>query len=278
MKSERQLLLLRRMRRSLIVLRIQTPKPVLQRIPRYWYFSVMAVLVVLTAVTSTRVALLFRAEAEATHARVVYVQKSNLDRRKIRIAALIDYQQRPKHVKVGRAPESKPEVSPTKVVKKRVVKTAPVQREISPEPDPIVITRRYAQPSQPRSIGEAFRRLTRAEDALALGWLLSRSEHFRHDPAWEKFRQATSAGDTPLRAYQIGVLFGALGDDFKAYRWSASAASLSDQSRYIRAYAVAADRLGKREEAARAYRRYLAVSPLVDSSQVAERLAVLESP
>lgn len=278
MKSERQKLLLRRMRRSLIALRIQTPQPVLQRIPRYGYFSVVAVLIVLTALTSTRAALLFRAEAEATHVRVVYVQKANLDRRQARVAALIDYQQRPAHVEASQVLEPKPEVSLIKVVKQPVVKAAPVQRASSPEPDPIVISRRYALPSQPLSIDEAFRRLNRAEDALALSWLLSRSESFRHDPAWERFQQATSAADAPLRAYQIGVLFGALGDDLKAYRWSASAASLSDRPRYIRAYAVAADRLGKREEAARSYRRYLAVSPSAGSSQVAERLAVLESP
>lgn len=276
MKSERQQLLLRRMRRSLIALRIQTPQPVLHRIPRYWYFSVMTVLVVLAALISTRAALLFRAEVEATQARVVYVQNANLDRRKVRAAALIDYQQWSKHVEVMREPE--PEVVVVKVVKQPVVKRVPVQRASSPEPAPIVISRRDAQPSQPQSIEGAFRRLIRAEDAMALNWLLSRSEGFRHDSAWERFQQAATAVDVPLRTYQIGVLHGALGDDHKAYRWSASAASLSDRPRNIRALAVAADRLGNHEEAARAYRRYLAVASTVDSSQIAERLAVLESP
>lgn len=277
MRSERQQLLLRRMRRSLIALRIQTPQPVLQRIPRYGYFSVMATLVVLTGLVSTRAALLFRAEVAATQARVVYVQKANLDRRQARVAALIDYQQRPEHVEVIPVAEPEPEIVAVEIVKRPVVKEVPVQRASSPEPAQIVISSRYAEPSQPQSIEGAFRRLSRVEDALALNWLLDRKEGFRHDPAWEKFQQATTAADAPLRAYQIGVLFGALGDDIKSYRWSASAASLSGRPRFIRAYAVAADRLGKSAEAARAYRRYLAVAPAAESSPIVGRLAVLES-
>lgn len=278
MKSQRQQLLLRRMRRSLIALRIQTPQPVLHRISRHWYFAVVAVLVLITALVSTRSALLFRAEVGATQARVIYVQKANLKRRQARAAALIDYQQRPRRVEASQVAEVEPDIMPVTVPNNSVIERAPAKSVALPKISAVVISSRYAKPAPPQSIDEAFHRLLRAEDNMALSWLTSRSPDFQYDPAWEKFQQAQTAVDTPLRAYQIGVLFGALGDELKAYRWSASAASSSNRARYIRAHAVAADRLGKRNEAAKAYRRYLAVAPATESSQVERRLAVLESP
>lgn len=260
--------------RSLIALRIQTPTPILCRINPLWFYAALALLVLLIVVVSTRTALLYRAEVKSLQARVVYVSKANRDRRQQRAAALIAYealgapvtvQPRPAEAKIVRAAE------PSRTKPRRVVQPAGRERI-----QRIHISTHTGESAPPSNTKDAFHSLLQERNEVALQWLVDRPARFANSPEWERFRQRAVLADSAHGQYQLGVLYGALGENARAYHWSRLAASASPLPRYLRAYAVAADKVGERVLATEAYRRYLRLADSKADGDIRSRLATLE--
>ncbi len=281
MKVGRQVKLLRRMRRSLIALRMQTPEPVVHRVPVSLYFSMVVLISFFVVIASTRAALIYRSEVKALNARIVSVESTNKERKKVRMAALIAYQQqnfsapKPKLLARVPAPVFKPETKlkkPTSILEPAIAKKSAEKRTT------VIINTSQAERTAPKNVEQALFRLQQGKDDLVLRWLVENPDGIERSPAWETYRHRVITGRSAEQFYQLGVLYGALGNHEKSLHWIGSAVELDDQARYLRAYAVSADRQGLQKKAIAAYLRYLSAPQARDSIEIRARIARLEKP
>lgn len=308
MSTPRGAELSRRLRRAVIAMQIQTPEPLPSRVDPRWYFAAVALLVLLIAAASARAALVFRAQVQGLEAQMVSVERANYARWQQRSAALIDYRQAarerqveppaPPRVVMEEAPEAVPQVAPEmaseavaqevhEAPRARAAAPVPTSTAVAPPPKAqmdrevvrVQVSARSVPAREPRSVEEAFALLPREGGERALAWLSRRAPAFRDSPAWEQFRRRSDVASQPHGQYQLGVLYGALDQHRQAYRWSRLASETSRKAEHLRAFAVAADKLGKRAEARAAYRRYLHQASPAQAAAVQARLQQLgEAP
>lgn len=276
MSGERQARLLQRMRRSLISLRVQTPDPVVYRIPTHWYGLAIALMVLLVATVSTQAALMYREDVSALNVRTELVQQANLERTQVRAAALINF-------------KSRPESLPEKAVAATIIESLPVADPIEamhvmakPVTPPshkakLTISSSQSERRLPYSVQEAFRRLERGRDDTALRWLAAHAQELRGSVEWQLFRDLSAVTRQPERYYQLGVLYGVLGERSKELQWLALAMADRKKSHHLRAYAIAADRNGLQRQALSAYRLYLKDSKAHGAEEIQARITALES-
>jgi len=288
-KNTRQSQLSRRMRRALIALQVQTPQPLVTRLPVSCYYVSIAVLLLLLLLVSTRSALVYRAELRSLEARVLYVQRSNHQQQQARSAALIAFQQRPvpviktknRPVEVAQQeqvtkPEPVPPLElPPVVVKPKMVVAPPVaQTLVKPR---VIISSSLSQAEAPRSVDNALHRLREGRDDVALRWLASRVQALLKNPSWSVFRHFASETHSAEHHYQLGVLLNAINETDQGLKWLSKAVSKKADARYLRAFAIAADSQGLRSAAIEAYRQYLADPEATNAAEILSRLSTLEA-
>lgn len=276
--------LAQRLRRALVACQVQTPEPLLAKVPVIYCYAAAASVLVLLALVSARSALTIRASAHAHEARVQQVQHSNLVRKADRSAVLLAFQQRSVPALI------QPEIITAQLapVAEAKLLTAPKseqhnnsrmrQAETTIKKSRVLISRSEAKVLPPQSIELALQRLRLGRDDLALHWLMERPSELRGSPDWPVFRHLVSELNHPEQQYQLGVLLDALQEPRKALQWLSSALSAQQDTRHLRAFAIAADKQGLSRIAVDAYRRYVAAPDAIGAIEVQARIAALESP
>ncbi len=267
------------MHRAMIKLNIQTPVPLVQRIPTCWYLSVLLVVLAIMAIISARAGWVYRADVIQLNGHIVLFEHEIEQQREMRRAALIALQAREDRVPVVTRGAYRQETVPFVGSESPVQTPAERPKSVARKPATrISISSRDAPLRAPESIEQAMQRLIMGRDDHALAWLMERrgGRSLRPDDWSALQRKAVTTHDAEHQ-YQVGVFYGLYGEYQRSARWLKRACDHGDDARYYRALGIASERLGLREQAINAYRRYLQLNNRDGSAAITARLRELES-
>lgn len=204
----------RRMHRAMIALNTETPQPVLYRLPQLWYYLAVGCFLLLIATLSTRAALLYRTDVRQLNSHIVQLSTLHAERKEVRRAALISYQ----NSRVASMRTALPAPKKKVVVDERVSPVAANKRiKAKATPAAIELRVRRSVRSEPATVEEAIQRLVQGRDDRALAWLSNaQAGRSRSSNHWSALRSRAIITGLAEHQYQLGVLYNTLADDSKS--------------------------------------------------------------